>query len=124
MQTEAAVGAVTTGASTDEQNQGAAVGGKAKRARTTWTEQQKREVVAEAIRRGNAAVVADERGIAPNLLYRWKNDPKYMPREGDEVSPPPKAAVPVTDKAARIEQIKAEIQALKMELANLVLDEA
>lgn len=121
MQTEA-VGGVGTGASTDVQNQGAAVGEKTKRARTTWTEQQKKEVVAEALRRGNAAVVAEERGIAPNLLYRWKNDPKYQPSGSEEISPPPQV-VTGGSREAQIEQIRAEILALKVKLANLVLGE-
>ena len=104
--------------------QGDASGG-TKRQRTTWTDDQKREVVAEAVRRGKGggSQVAKEMNIAPNLLYRWMADEKYQPKQG-EPAPKPEQECPevgTPDVQKRLAEIKAEILMLQLEAGNLVL---
>lgn len=101
-------------------------GGGQKRQRTTWTDAQKREVVAEVLRRGKGAgaAVAKERDIAPNLLYRWVADAKFQPKQ-DEPAPKPEEECPAVgtpDVQQRLNEIKAKILGLQLEAAKLVLE--
>lgn len=114
---ELAQGEVATGEATGD--------GKRKRKRTTYTLDEKMAIVAEAIKVGNTAQVAREKGIAENLLYRWKKD------YGDDVQvePEPTSVEEIKrlihQKQEEIKQLirpkQEEINALKIKLAETVL---
>lgn len=101
---ELAQGEVATGETT----------GDAKRKRTTYTLQEKMAMVTEAIKVGNTAQVAREKGVAENLLHRWKK------MYGDDVQIEPEQTS-VEKIKHLIQQKQDEINALKIKLAETML---
>lgn len=101
---ELAQGEVATGEAT----------GDAKRKRTTYTADEKMAIVAEAIKVGNTAQVAREKGIAENLLYRW------MKAYGGDVQGEPEPTS-VEEIKAQITAKQGEINQLKLKLADMML---
>ena len=77
-----------------------------------------------AIERGNATQVAKEHGLQPNLLYRWMDPTKGLLPSDEEVKKgAAKPAIP-TGEPETVEEIKAEINRLKMKLGMKLADEA
>lgn len=93
----------------------------AKRERRTFSEQQKMDIVREALAAGpgKGSAIAIQHGLAPNLLYRWIDAYK------DEVSREPPVAfesVPVAA-SADVQKLQAENARLKAMLAEYLLKE-
>lgn len=113
--TDTAVGEPTAGQSNAAQAP--------KRQRRTYSTEEKKAIVKAALDRGNATAVAKEHGLQPNLLYRWMDPTKgLLPTEGEATQSVSNAAP--TGEPETVEEIKAEINRLKMKLGMKLADEA
>ena len=91
---------------------------RAKRPRRSFTEEFKRQVVAEALEPGaSAAAVARRHDLNANLLFTWKRrygmSDRFLPVEVSEAEP---AKAPTSDEP--VEQRRLEFTSLEIVLAN------